>query len=86
MKKLLSIIVVLISLSVSAQKYKIIGDEFVRVDTTGSEKTSTSSTGKFTTVKGTKYPVYKSLKGTYFIERVSKKTGKKYRQYLKLQN
>lgn len=42
-------------------------------------------TGKtFTTTDGIKYPVWKSAKGKYFVIRVSKKTGNKYRQYLKL--
>ena len=31
---------------------------------------------------GTKYPIYISGNGKYFIIRKSKKTGKEYRQYL----
>ncbi len=36
--------------------------------------------------KGIKYPVYKTKEGKYFVLRTSKKTGKQYREYLKLMN
>ena len=42
-------------------------------------------TGKtYTDTKGNVYPVYISAKGKLFVIRVSKNTGKEYKQYLKL--
>ncbi len=37
----------------------------------------------FTDSKGVKYPVYQNDKGTYFVIRTSKKTGKTYKVSLK---
>ena len=34
--------------------------------------------------KGAKYPIYQGAKGGYYIIRISKESGKSYRQYLKL--
>ncbi len=43
------------------------------------------TTGKvFVDSKGASYPILKSERGAYYVERVSKKTNKPYRQYLKL--
>lgn len=44
--------------------------------------TPTGST--YTTTNGEVYPVYQSARGKFFIIRVSKNTGKQYKQYLKL--
>jgi hypothetical protein len=42
-------------------------------------------TGKtFTTSKGEVFPVYESKNGKLYVIRVSKNTGKEYKQYLKL--
>ena len=42
-------------------------------------------TGKtFTDTKGNVYPVFISAKGKLFVIRVSKNTGKEYKQYLKV--
>jgi hypothetical protein len=42
-------------------------------------------TGKtFTTAKGEVFPVYESKTGKLYVTRVSKNTGKEYKQYLKL--
>lgn len=41
-------------------------------------------TGKyFYAADGFAYPIYMSFQGHLFVERISKRTGKKYRQYLK---
>lgn len=40
----------------------------------------------FVDSKGTKYTVYQTKNGKYFVMRTSKKTGKKYREYLRLLN
>lgn len=42
-------------------------------------------TGKiYITSKGEKFPIYQSEGGSYFVIRVSQKSGKPYKQYLKL--
>jgi len=41
---------------------------------------------KFVDSKGTIYTVYRTKNGKYFVLRTSKKTGKQYREYLKLIN
>jgi len=40
----------------------------------------------FVDSKGEKYTVYQTKNGKYFVLRTSKKTGKKYREYLRLLN
>ena len=47
--------------------------------------TEDKKTGEFyQDSKGVKYPIYVSAGGKYYIIRVSKNTGKEYKQYLKL--
>jgi len=36
----------------------------------------------YTTIDGSKYPVYKATNGKYFIKKISPKTNKEYRYYL----
>ncbi len=44
-------------------------------------------TGKyFTTNTGDNLPIFQTTKGLYFVNRISKKSGKSYKQYLKLEN
>ena len=45
---------------------------------------ATRTTCTFTDTKGNKYPVYKSQNDKLFIFRVSGKSGKTYKQYLKI--
>jgi hypothetical protein len=49
-------------------------------------KSDSTATGKtFTTSKGEVFAVYKSAQDKLFINRVSKKSGKAYRQYIKVE-
>lgn len=48
----------------------------------GSESIRTTYT--YVDSDGNKYPVMKSKNGKYYVEKVSKKSGKKYRKYIKL--
>lgn len=51
------------------------------------EKKPDKKTGEyFKTSKGEKFPIYVSSNGKYYVIRTSKKTGKQYKQYLKLEN
>ena len=73
--------------SVSGQdkaEYRIEGDSIVKINSKSNTKKSPEVTGLTHTIKGVKYPVYKGARGGYFIIRKSKKTGKEYRQYLKV--
>lgn len=63
-------------------KYKIVGDEIVRIN-----KKSVSAAQKtklIHKVKNKVYPVWKTKRGKYYILRTSKKTNKQYKQYLKI--
>ena len=49
-------------------------------------KAKAVNTGKtFTDSKGKVYPVYRSARGKYYVIRTSRKTGKQYKQYLKVE-
>lgn len=62
----------------------------VKTDSNGNyfkakKDTISQTTGKtYTDDKGISYPVYISAKGKLYILRISKKTGKEYKQYLKV--
>lgn len=79
-------ILCMLSVSCSAQNAKVGKDGNYYATT--SEKKSTQpakTTGKtFTDSKGKTYPVMMSANGKLFIIRTSAKTGKEYKQYLKL--
>lgn len=85
MKKLFISIFMMLSLTttVSCQNVTREGNNFTQTSnrgTTGSKETKTQYT--YTDSKGNVYPVYLSSKGKAFIKKVSKKTGKEYKQYL----
>jgi archaellum component FlaG (FlaF/FlaG flagellin family) len=84
MKKVLFILALLLTVSLSAQTYKKVGNELVKVETV-STKAQPVKTELTVTIKDTIYPVYKTTRGKYYIKRVSKNTGKEYKQYLKLE-
>ncbi|AGO49656.1 hypothetical protein Phi13:2_gp046 [Cellulophaga phage phi13:2] len=64
--------------------YVVNGDKLVKVETA---KTATEAVKtKFTIdIKGTSYPVFKSSRGSLYILRTSKKTGKEYKQYINIE-
>ena len=89
MKKLI-IIAALIgaSFTMNAQskpEYKIEGNKVVRIEQP-KQASKAVKTELTTTIKGKVYPVYKSSRGAYYIERVSAKSGKTYKQYLKIES
>jgi len=84
MKRLFTLWIILISINLSAQTYKQVGNELVKVETV-STKAQPVKTKLTVTIKDIVYPVYKSTRGKYFIKRVSKNTGKEYNQYLKIE-
>ena len=48
-------------------------------------KTPDKETGMFVTIKDIKYPVYQGAKESYYIKRISKKSGKEYKSYIKIE-
>jgi len=82
---LVLIILLLLTAGAAAQQsptYKIVGNEIV--NTKQNNNIKPKQTNLTHTIKGIKYPVFESTNGKYYILRVSKKTNKEYKQYLKL--
>ena len=52
------------------------------VESTSKKSSEPVSTGYTITIKGVEYPIYKGSKGSLYIIRTSKKTGKEYKSYL----
>lgn len=86
MKKLIIAAIMLFSLSlgIQAQSVQRQGNNFTQVSNkggkSGGKETKTQYT--YTDSKGNVYPIYLSSTGKAFIKKVSKKTGKEYKQYL----
>ena len=83
MKKLFIAAIMLFSLSLGVQAQSVVreGNTFTQVSNKReSKETKTEFTYKDS--KGNVYPVYLSSTGKAFIKKVSKKTGKEYKQYL----
>ncbi len=83
LKKIILVVsFVLVSFGTFAQsKYKIIGNEIVKIAKPKIKDVLTKYTFK---IKDSVYPVYVSRKDAFYILRVSKRSGKSYKQYLKI--
>ena len=89
LKALLFWLIILSAAMAMAQEqsnYKIVGDKVVKVQEPTEAKAEPIKTKLTHNIKGVIYPVYKSVKGSFFILRTSKKTNKEYKQYLKIEN
>lgn len=64
--------------------YRIEGNKIVKVKKASKQKQKPTETKYTFTIKGKEFRVYKGSKGGLFVYRTSKKTGKRYKQYLKL--
>lgn len=86
MRKVLISIFMMLTLCVnnsSAQNVQRKGDTFIEVSTSKRSKGKEVKTQyHYKNSKGEVYPIYLSSSGKAFIKKVSKKTGKEYRQYL----
>lgn len=84
MKKIIIAAIMLFSLSMSiqAQSVQKQGNNFTQVSNKKSSGKETKTQYTYTDSKGVVYPVWLSSTGKAFIKKVSKKTGKEYRQYL----
>ena len=86
MKKIIIAAIMLFSLNmgIQAQSVQKQGNNFIQVSNkggkSGGKETKTQYT--YTDSKGVVYPVWLSSTGKAFIKKVSKKTGKEYKQYV----
>ena len=86
MKKLFIAAIMLLSLNAGVQAQSVVksGNTFTQVSNKGGKSSSKETKTQYTfkDSKGNTYPVYLSSTGKAFIKRVSKKTGKEYKQYV----
>ena len=78
------VLMLLISLSMTAQEVKREGNTFTQIVSSKTKTVSKETKTAYTYIdsKGTVYPIYLSSTGKAFIKKVSKKTGKEYKQYV----
>lgn len=84
MKKMFICIMMMLCLGVnnsSSQTIQREGNTFTQV-TTKKESKETLTEYVYKDSKGVEYPIYLSSSGKAFIKKVSKKTGKEYKQYV----
>lgn len=85
MKRLFVLVVLatMVGSTMFAQSVKREGNTFVEVKSDKvSLKNDSLTTLKYKTKDGKEYPIYLSKNGKAFIVRVSKKSGREYKQYL----
>lgn len=85
MKKFILLLITLITLGFStsyAQNVQRQGNSFTQVASQKAQGKETKTQYTYTDNKGNTYSIYLSASGKAFIKRVSKKTGKEYKQYL----
>lgn len=73
-----------ISLDAQAQQsYKRVGSNFEQVSTRESASTAQKTSFTFTDSKNNVYPIYITKTGRCFVSKISSRTGKTYKYYLK---
>lgn len=86
MKKIILCISMMLALSMatSAQSVTRQGNTFTQVSNPKSQSSTKETKTQYTykDSKGTSYPIYLSSTGKAFIKKVSKKTGREYKQYV----
>lgn len=86
MKKIIIAATMLFSLSLGVRAQSVVrdGNTFTQVSNKGgkSEGKETKTEYTYKDSKGNIYPVFLSSTGKAFIKKVSKKTGKEYKQYV----
>ena len=70
------------SLGIQAQSVTRQGNTFTQVSNKKSANKETKTQYTYKDSKGVEYPVYLSSTGKAFIKKISKKTGKEYKQYV----
>lgn len=79
MKKLFLLAVILLGSFAAKSEIVQQGNNFIEVR---QEKKDEPTVYTYTDKNGKVYPIYKSSRGKYYIKKISKKTGKEYKQYL----
>ena len=84
MKKLIILAALILAFNANAQEIKREGNTFSKANTTQVDKAKKTQFTPFTwkDSKGIEYPIYIGPTGSTYIIKVSKKTGKEYKQYL----
>ena len=84
MKKLVICITMMLSLGlgIQAQSVQRQGNTFTQVTNKKSTAKETKTQYTYKDSKGVEYPVYLSSTGKAYIKKISKKTGKEYKQYV----
>ena len=86
MKKIIIAAIMLLSLNVGVQAQSVVksGNIFTQVSNKGGKSSGKETKTQYTykDSKGNAYSVYLSTTGKAFIKKVSKKTGKEYKQYM----
>lgn len=86
MKKFILCIIAMLTLTLPSMGQEVVknGNVFktVKSDSVSNRQRETKTTYSYEDTKGVKYDIYLSGSGKAFIKKVSKKTGKEYRQYL----
>ena len=77
-------VAIVLSLEVSAQVSRDVDGNFVAASRVIANHDSTT-TYTYTSAKGVVEAVFQGKKGGYYVARISKKSGKFYRKYLKLE-
>lgn len=84
MKQVLLLIALLIGINTFGQTYKV--NSQGELEQVKAIKVKDTLTKYKVTKKGVQYPVYKSPRSKYYIIRVSKNTGKEYKQYITIED
>ena len=84
MKRLLITVLLPLTLCINSNAQSTIrsGNTFTQVSSKSGEGKETKTQYTYKDSKGNTYPVYLSSTGKAFIKKVSKKSGKEYKQYL----
>lgn len=84
MRKLFVAAVMLLGLCMGSYAQDVVkhGNTFTQVSKEKQSGKETKTEYIYKDSKGVEYPVYLSASGKAFIKKISKKTGKEYRQYL----
>lgn len=89
MKAIILAALMLLSVGAAAQtekKFQVNGNVItsVKADSKRESKPAEKTAYVYKDSQGKTYPVYKSAKGKMFVNKVSSKTGKTYKMYIKL--
>ena len=84
MKQIILSILMMLSLTLAANAQTVTrqGNTFTQVTNSKSSGKETKTSYTYEDSKGNKHSVYLSSTGKAFIKKISKKTGKEYKQYL----